>query len=203
MNRLFATTTKLGSNPTADKISSFSSLKSGWRFGEGSAFECQTILNAIKLLNAGLLAGFQQTDAFPGKEGDVAVAFYRGTSRYEFTVSGLGLVSFLHETDTQEYSYEEDLSLNEAITKIETLGLWNLYFFYTSPTMTKLVGGSEVRSSENQAVNSGEEFLWSNGIARWIKVIRSASTFEDTIPGSLMNRQSFGFSIHQYYQGRA
>jgi hypothetical protein len=198
MSQLFAADAAIRENKTADKIWNFSNLKRGWRYGEGLDFDSSTISNAIQLLESGIGAGFQRTDAFPGRDGDITVALYRGKSRYGFNVEQQGTVSFLHESGTDEIACEEELSMDEALKKIETLGLWNLYFYCTSPNTMQIVVGSLAIHSRNQAGSTEVESPWSTGIARWLKVIQSAPISGDFTQALPKSRRSFGFSTPQY-----
>jgi hypothetical protein len=157
------------------------------------SFESQTILNAIKLLDTGLAAGFRKTDAFPGKEGEIAVVFYRGESRYEFTVDQQGALSYLHENGTDELACDEKLSLDEAVNKIETLlGLWNLYFYCTSPNTMKTVVVSAVRHSKDPAGSMEEESQLLSVHVPWMRVIPYAPISENSIRALPRSHQSSG-----------
>jgi len=192
MNWFSLSEVTIGEGATAEKIRSFSSLRSGWRYGSGIGFEPQTIQSSIKLLYEGNQAGLLKNDAFPGAEGDIAVAFYKGKSRFEFTVNRVGSVSYLHEDGDKEIDCDQELSMDEAVTKIQNLGLWNLYFCCTSLNTMRIVNGSAVPHSRNQARSSEEESQLSTGFARWIQVTRSVPILEDSIQGLPTNRRSSG-----------
>jgi len=195
-------TPKSGKIPDATivKIMGFYRLKPGWRHGAGANFEIGTILLAINLVNNAHEAGFAKTDAFPGKEGDITVACYRGDDYFAFNVYPNGLVRYLHEAGTEELECIEDLTMEKAKQLLKTIAVCRSSISSISRTMTELVAVSVARHSNPQVLSTEEAYPFSTPNAQWFEVVPFVPTPENTTRLSPTNRRSFGSSISRSYQ---
>lgn len=108
------------------KIQSFKELERGWSYGEGISIEQATLDNAIALNREAIRFGFLETDAFPGLNGEVMFTIYSDDHYLEFTLEAGGRVTFYHEKDNEEVSYQEELSFQDAKEKIEQFRIENI-----------------------------------------------------------------------------
>ena len=108
---------------TSKKIQSFRSLKEGWSFGEGVAFQSQILHKAIQLIKSAHALGFDETDAFPGINGEVMVTLYAGQDYWEFTIEADESVTFVYEAGDETRVYEEGLPFEFAVSMITNIGM--------------------------------------------------------------------------------
>jgi hypothetical protein len=104
------------SNETTRKIRSFANLKDGWHFGEGSLISEEAIFDALFLHVQILMAGFTETDAFPGLSGEIQVTAYWNENYFEFTREPDGRWTFIHENSDEEKESGSNLSREYATT---------------------------------------------------------------------------------------
>lgn len=103
---------------TVEKIEGFSRLPAGWHFGEGGPPSAETIKLAIQFESLGRLMGFR-TDAFPGIDGGIIVAFYATNDHcLELTIHADGALSIAYEIGVGFNYIEEDLGENVSIEEI-------------------------------------------------------------------------------------
>jgi hypothetical protein len=115
---------------TIAKIQSFSDFARGWSFGEGVPFAPSILLKATQLIKTAHVLGFQETDVFPGLNGEVMVTIYLGADYWEFTIEPDETVTFAYERDDETILYEEGLPFEFAISSITGIALRNnLHFF--------------------------------------------------------------------------
>jgi hypothetical protein len=124
-------------NFASQKISAFSTWQDGWKFGRGSAFSQQVVSNAQRLNSAAYNLGLK-IDAFPGDSGQISVVVYCEGVSYDFAVLESGRVLLVVEED-DEITEELEISFDEALNRITTLGSepWTGFFTSTSPTTRK------------------------------------------------------------------
>ena len=97
---------------TIDKIRSFLSLKDGWDFGAGIAFDMETVNRALLLEMVMREQGIPDTDAFPGADGGIMVTGYFGKIYVEYAVNTDGEVLVIVERD-EEIVFEQTFSLKD------------------------------------------------------------------------------------------
>ena len=131
---------------TRSKIHSFTELPLGWHYGEGVPAEQKTVDAALAILRQAAAAGFSKADAFPGIEGEVRVTLYEQAYYYEFTVERNASVTVVCEHQRQEVLALEDLSLEEALQKLEEfgVGIWDCSELFTPAISIPAVATSKV-----------------------------------------------------------
>ena len=67
---------------TSGKILGFLQLPNGWHLGGSRAIDFQVVEQAQNVVQHATSVGFTQSDAFPGPDGSVLVAFYEGLDSY-------------------------------------------------------------------------------------------------------------------------
>ncbi len=115
-------------NKVIEKIDSFGSLPDGWDFGAGGPAPRVVRERAIKLYRWGALFGLR-ANAFPGSEGEVYVAFYRGVDTVEVCVNlDLSCTITLERgigVDFEELDYREGLSHEETTNYLSYFAMEN------------------------------------------------------------------------------
>lgn len=127
---------------TASKILSFENLKAGWNYGEGGPISKSVIDTALAIYWHLQVLDFEETDAFPGIDGEIMVTAYRGNHYIESIVEIDGSISLQYEeADTEIYS-EAGLTLVEALEKLSEIskltlagGTWSTYVSYIENTL--------------------------------------------------------------------
>lgn len=109
-------------NSTTAKIRSFKTFQEGWSFGEGVKFSDNILNKAVKINETALKSGFQETDAFPGLNGEIMVALYLEQDYWEFTLEPDESLTFVYEQGEETIIYEEGRSFEFAIAKIKNIG---------------------------------------------------------------------------------
>ena len=144
---------------TAQKISEFRQLRSGWHFGEGTALPEVTIGTALKINRAAGLRGYASTNAFPGINGEIQVTVYDGSIYLEFTIDAKSKITFVREDDDHEVAYEEDLSITDALAMIPLLTehAWRLSDLST-PTPTLIAKSAASSALRSNRLVTGAEF---------------------------------------------
>ncbi len=124
MNRI---TLKYTFRKTAEKIDGFSKLSNGWHYGQGITPSIKVIARAKKLNEIAADVGFNDTNVFPGIDGEVQFTAYFQDLYLEFTIAPDGLVTYIYERDHQEMEYET-ISDDEAFVKIRSFSgvIWAL-----------------------------------------------------------------------------
>jgi hypothetical protein len=120
---------------TFEKIQSFTHLEPGWSYGEGVAFAQHTLTKATQLAKTAYTLGFQETDAFPGLNGEVMVTVYQGNEYWEFTLQPTETITFVYERDKETVSYEEGLPFEFAVSLLTNLAFHH-HLLFSSPATT-------------------------------------------------------------------
>jgi hypothetical protein len=110
---------------TIDKIQSFAKLHPGWSFGEGIEFEPAILNKALQLAKTAHTLGFQETDAFPGLNGEIMVTVYQRDDYWEFTLSPKETITFVYEKGEETVVYEEGLPFEFAVSMLTNLAFQN------------------------------------------------------------------------------
>ena len=124
---------------TIEKIQSFHRLNDGWSFGEGAKFNPSILNKALQLAKTAHALSFQETDAFPGLNGEVMVTLYSGQDYWEFTIEPDESVTFVYERDQETRVYEEGLPFEFAVSMITNLGVKNNLLIFGQPAAVKVV----------------------------------------------------------------
>lgn len=114
---------------TLEKIQSFAHFEAGWSFGEGVAFAKNTLNKATQLAKTAHTLGFQETDAFPGLNGEVMVTVYQGNEYWEFTLEPTETITFVYERDEETITYEEGLPFEFAVSLLTNLAFHHRHLF--------------------------------------------------------------------------
>jgi hypothetical protein len=187
---------------TAAKISSFAHLPRGWHYGKGVPAHPDTVRIATEYLLTLTALLFEETDAFPGADGEILVSAYRGKHCVEVTVETDRSFAVSHQLDGAERFHAAELSginASLALLKIardieqEECGtsIWS-----TLNTMTTTLGGSIALPSKAQAMEAAHRSFWNN--AELMIAVQSALTFNATTRGLAASHQSSGGSTIQY-----
>ena len=184
---------------TLEKLDSFASLQAGWHYGRGKTFTAR-VLFIVSLLErqAGHL-GVDQTDVFPGQDGDITLALYRGEDEFFFRVQESGEIAF--DSEWQPLEEPVPMSFTDALDCLEQLAArnsWKSFSFFTSGTMTPERDASEVRLAKTQA--TAAEYQFSVGTARWASQGVFALTLVITTLPSPQSLPSFGASTQPVSQ---
>jgi len=125
---------------TRNKIVGFAYLPTGWNFGKGVPAKEQAVKDALDLLDDLEKAGFEKTDAYPGEGGSVMVSAYALPDYYDFDVGTNGTITVAHarRDEDEDIFYEENMSVEEAQSKIKEFALqqWPTSDCSTSVTTT-------------------------------------------------------------------
>ena len=123
---------------TIQKVRGFGELPNGWHFGSGRAPSADTLATAKQVLSSIEQLGFDQTDAFPGVDGEVLLTVYNELDYYEFTVECDGYITFLYERNGEDIIYQEGLTLSESLSRLADYEAvtWDSQELFTSDIMT-------------------------------------------------------------------
>ena len=137
---------------TERKIRSFRELPQGWRYGEGVPFTQDALDRAVSLHRVALQLGFTDTDAFPGANGEIMLAIYAAQHCLEFTLEIDTSITYVHEQNDREVCYQEELTPQQAIARIEELKneLWMQSGSSTKATTIHIETDSSVSPSRTQ-----------------------------------------------------
>ena len=174
----FYTTDKTSS--MINKVNGFRKLTRGWHYGEGFAPDDNTINNAIDLLKIASSYGLQDSDAFPGIEGDILILLYSNNDILEFSFECSGEIDYIRQKDKTTIDEREHLDIKNAVQVIRNFRKesWKLSDY--SPLDTSIPGleGSRVEGSKTQEKKAGKHpgFRFSSGSALLSEAEAFAST---------------------------
>lgn len=174
---------------TEDKIRGFVMLPDGWHYGEGRAPSKMVIYQALLLCTEARSIGFDESNAFPGIEGEIMITFYLGTTYLELSLENNGTITFVHEEDTKEIKYEEGLSFDEVVSRLEDFK-WAISAYYTTNTTTLSEKNLKAMLLKIQAAMAAS--LSSTANAPSLHRIQYASTYKGSIRIKLMIQHSSG-----------
>src|SRR6266496_4855751 len=123
INSDFLTTSDKNLSETGAKILKFAGLSRGWHFGEGAPVQNSLVKKAIELDAIAQDAGFTNTDAFPGSNGEIRYCIYDGDNYYEFTLENDASVTTVIETEGAEM--ECSFPFEEAKNILKKISIWN------------------------------------------------------------------------------
>jgi len=122
---------------TAEKIISFGSLAPGWHYGNGGPINSKTIDLALAIYWQFFLGGLEETDAFPGADGEVMVTAYFDAHYLEVIVESDDTMSFTYEVGDEEMLPPLEHRPPEEISKLLAgvmRGIWSTSAFCTVTT---------------------------------------------------------------------
>jgi hypothetical protein len=177
------------------KISSFAALPQGWDYGKGGPIPQETLDAAFEWSRYLRARGFWDTDAFPGSDGEIAVAAELGDHYLEIIVEPDGNVSIAYDRKGKQQLYLPNMSTAEARWAVsQMVGLiWSASGYYTQPSSTNVQKNSVDQLSATQKLTGIFPLSGSNVLNN--PVPRSAPTSKNTtweFPESLMIRPSSG-----------
>jgi len=168
---------------TPVKILSFGDLEVGWHYGEGGPIDSQTITAALEIYWQFFLAEFDDTDAFPGVDGEIMVTAYRGNHYVEVIVENDGTMSLSYEfEDVEMFPPLEHRPAKEIKQKVAEVAreIWSTSAFYTMTTLT--LGRSKIASKvwHSKTPPRMEEHLWFNDIV-WTPQVPLSAIMQENI----------------------
>lgn len=100
----------------------FKSFEAGWSYGEGVPFKEEIITLATELNKRMNLAGFLETNAFPGTDGSIMVTLYADIDNkkecLEFTIHEDKKITFVREEGNLEIKYADNLTFKDAVKEV-------------------------------------------------------------------------------------
>src|SRR6266566_9049048 len=105
-------------HPTEIKLKDFGNLPSGWHRGQGIKFSSKLIRDSIRLHQALTEAGYSDTDAFPGLNGEIQINVYNLPNSCEITVKPHGKWAIVFESDEGEFMECSGDQFSRAIPRI-------------------------------------------------------------------------------------
>ncbi len=131
---------------TIKKIEKFSNLPTGWHYGKGYAANSTTVVRAKDIFNQYMQLGFSDTDAFPGKEGEIMVTGYKDKFYVECIVENNGTYSVVGEKDNDVIVESPRTDEGKAIYAITQVAkrAWNTFVSYTLDT--SIQGGTNSKA---------------------------------------------------------
>lgn len=149
------------SNRTKEKIDSFARLPKGWHYGKGEPIGLETRLLASDLQGRLLRAGFMQTDAFPGEDGEIQLTAYHDQHLVSIMIEPPGVMTLSHQidgVDLFEPVVTADRSQIERKLRSITGAIWNIYDSSTPKTLITDEGASRRLPSSAQLATGAHPF---------------------------------------------
>ncbi|MBI2433661.1 MAG: hypothetical protein HYV26_12415 [Candidatus Hydrogenedentes bacterium] len=145
---------------TREKILALGHLKAGWRFGEGDPASPEAFATALALLDTVVGRGFDETDAFPGVNGEVVLTVYFQDRCLEFVVAARNDIDVTWEVGGAVLRVEEGQSLEEARGAVENFWgeLWKSFESFISANTTAAQASSAAPLSGPAVKSAGVVF---------------------------------------------
>jgi hypothetical protein len=121
---------------TENKILDFGRLPEGWHYGGGGPISRRIIVLALKLHEAAVELGLNDSDAFPGEHGELMVSFYHKNHSLEFIIEPDCSITFYHEINDEDVDSANNLTIENAIAILTKFGAWawNVLGLFTKGT---------------------------------------------------------------------
>jgi hypothetical protein len=190
---------------TMRKIQSFEKLALGWNYGQGGPVDPTVIRGAITVLLKFSLAGLNDTDAFPGLNGEVMVTAYEGDHYLEAILENDGSITVTYDVNDVEKFSKERMGSESALSKLQEIAgeIWNMSDFYiktfSTPTLDKI--GSRVWPSE--IPQTAVERPLSNVLVSTQPVAGFAATYDIITPHGLQANHPFSGNLTKAFSQRA
>lgn len=181
---------QLASSHTTDrKLRSLARLSNGWNYGEGIPPNPWIVRYARQLNRWLILRGVTETDVFPGTDGGLLFAVYRGDVCYEVRLNPQGDAEYRKEVGEEVVAELEGIPPEKAIKRIvkECISSACSTFGTSIP--------AEGASRRKHFGSSAKAYLSSAKHASMGPVAPSAITFEGSTPSQLVIRRSSGSSM--------
>ncbi len=180
------------SSGTAKKIAGFGRLPAGWHYGRGVTPSESTISSALVLHNVMHETGFEQTDAFPGADGEIRVTAYHGPIYLELTVEPNGSLAFVCEYQDVEIANDTGLDLPQAIKNVQKFWglIWDSSGLYIGSIMIATKGDFRASLSKTLVTEAG--FPLSRRPARAVQATPYVGTLQPSIAEYRETLQSSG-----------
>ena len=108
-------------SPLTAQIQSLEGLPKGWHYGEGECATASAVSSALDVAN--LFFDDQQSEVFPGVDGGILFAVYRGANEtLEVLCNPDGRLDFWHEVDEEVVKSKENVRLAELVDYLGELG---------------------------------------------------------------------------------
>lgn len=188
---------------TLAKLHSFRRLPEGWHLGQSSPIGLEVIGSAEAILDFGHRTGFSHSDAFPGPDGEVMVAFYNAPDFcVQVSVERRDEFEITFERGDQEVSCETFANLLTATNHIAMLygEIWQLYAGDSTSriTMTPIAASLSTTRSSRHRMGADYQYLTSNVQSK--PVVALAATCNNTIQVSSGFQEHIGDSTQEYSQ---
>ncbi len=177
---------------TAKKLESFLDLKLGWNFGDGVVPSESVVNDALELLRHFESIGFQESDAFPGMDGEARIVLYREHEYYEFTVEVNRSISYLHEALGAEAAYRENLTLKAAKEILSPKDELYCTFTFSTQNTISILDAEDLTVLPFGIMASHPAFQFSTKIVELEPQMGCVHIFEGITAYALQNLQSFG-----------
>lgn len=185
---------------TIRKAREFADLSEGWHFGEGVPPSHENLGTAHSLLVKAEELEFDEADVFPGIDGEIQIAIYRGDDDYELTIERNGTITFVHDENGKELRYEQGLSLDDAIQTLVRVSdrIWPSLDLFTANTTIRRADDFVVWLSRTQA--TGQAYQLSKAAVLNVQAERSVNISPDfTLPWP-ENQSSIGQYLMTRFQ---
>jgi len=186
-------------HPTELKIIQFRELEDRWHYGQGVRFTDEVINTSLRLHRSLVMAGYSDTDAFPGVNGEVQVSVYDLPRSCEITIKKDGQWLIVFEDDGKEGWESSGPDAPGSIPIIIGMinATWSTFISYLESTGTESLRDSPVLHL-NLPMMEGFPLLTFS--VSQLPEGRSVSISESIIPVLPENRLSSGGFQTTFYQ---
>ncbi|WP_421997808.1 hypothetical protein [Reyranella sp.] len=167
------------SDSTARKISQFAHLSAGWDYGRGGPIRSEVIEAALQWNVILKRLGAEETNAFPGTDGEIVVSGDFAADHFEIIVEDDLACVLAHDHKGRQVSHFDGLSQSEIVTKIALATRWK---FSGSYIPQNLIQGASAGVALHSATQSRTNvYPWSahsasKNQARTFATISNATT---------------------------
>ena len=137
-------------------------LEKGWRYGEGMPPSEYTVSKAILINEVMKQAGYPKTNASPGVGGQIQVNGYYENIHLEFDIDIDGSISLVIEQNGEEVAEETDLSVDDAIAKINSRGKqWSSSnLSMTMISMPRRINSTAPHLTDLATIRASQSLIW-------------------------------------------
>lgn len=193
--------------PSIAKVISFARLYPGWHYGAGVPAPEKRVGRAIAYIMFFNGLGLDETDAFPGVDGEVMLTAYKGRHYLQLTLEANDRITAVYQINGDDVFYDEGLSNQDAISwimdvvsKIEetecaTSGL------FTQGILTTELENLRSLSSKTAPTAAGYRSFRRNVRSR--QAVAFVNTFANTTQAPPPNHPFFGSLMNPNYMKSA
>jgi hypothetical protein len=178
---------------TLEKLNSFTELPRGWNFGSGEPIARNVKINCSNVILVTYGLGLNDTDVFPGTEGDVQLDVYKGDATLELIFNTDGTVSVSFDENDTHVCLSRAASIGEVYKYLKEFqnDQCRLSAYLTShATMSPESGDLRASRSRHRATEVGSQS--SIGSVPRSIVEQSALTSRSTTQARQALQSSFG-----------